>query len=382
MIALQAELAGDTEIVFKTIKFMSNGKCMIVFIAQIIRGRVLCVLFKSCYSAKEKRPMNKVKQMIVILFCAAVMVVVYFYYFYPTPIVKTFQSINASLAKLEKKSITIDGYTVNYYEGLSPKDKDTLVLLHGLGDDKNSFVLAAKRLSDQYHILLVDLLGHGENEKMAGLDYSVEGQAEMIRKFIQDKRIEKLYLGGNSMGGHIAAAYAARYQNTLKGLIIINAPGLIIDDHVAYNGFEDRTISEEELDSIMEKAFYKVPKLPKPLKVFKVNQMNESHDFLKYIVIPHIMNNKDCDLVNRVSSIHVPSLILWGKHDTIVKYNIAERYHKLIFDSKLVVIEDAAHCPQLETPDRVAAEIDIFIKETKSQFYDNKISGRFYYSVN
>lgn len=309
----------------------------------------------------------KVKQVLVVLFSVVFIIGVYLYHFYPAPIVKAFNYINASLAKLEKKALVIDGYTVNYYEGVSSKEKDIIVLLHGLGDDKNSFVMSAKRLSDQNHIILLDLLGHGENEKMAGLDYSIEGQAEMVRKFAQAKNLEKYHLGGNSMGGHIAAAYAARYQDTLKGLIIINAPGLIIDDHIAYNGFEDRTISEEELESIMAKAFYKVPRLPKPFKVFKVNQMNESHDFLKYIVIPQIMNNKDCDLMNKISSIQVPSLILWGKHDAIVKYNIAERYDKLLLHSKLVVIENASHCPQLETPDRVSAEIDVFIKEAKSK---------------
>ena len=148
------------------------------------------------------------------------------------------------LSPSRKSSIIIDGYTVNYYEGLNSTGKDTPILLHGLGADKNSFVLSAKFLSDQYHVILPDLLGHGDNDKVADLDYSIEGQVEMNRKFAKAKNIETFHLGGHSMGGHISAAYATKYQDTLKSLILINAPGLKIDDHIAYNGFEDRTLSE------------------------------------------------------------------------------------------------------------------------------------------
>ena len=310
----------------------------------------------------------KARQVLLAITSVIFIISVYLYHFHPAPIIKSLNYINASLAHLEKKSIIIDGYTVNYYEGLASKNKDTLILLHGLGDDKNSFVLSAKTLSDQYHVILPDLLGHGENEKITSLDYSIEGQVEMVRKFALAKNIEKFHLGGHSMGGHISASYATKYQDTLKSLIIINAPGLIIDDHVAYNGFEDRTISIEELDSIMAKAFYKIPKLPKPLKVFKVNQINESNDFIKYTIIPQIMNSKDFDLISKAVNINVPCLILWGKHDEIVKYNIAEKYNKLIRGSKLIIVDNASHCPQLEVPDIISAEIDTFIKGTNPPY--------------
>ena len=146
----------------------------------------------------------KIKQVLLAIAGVIFIIGLYLYHFYPTPIIKTYNYMNTSLAKLEKKSIIIDGYTVNYYEGLASKDKDTLVLLHGLEGNKDSFVKSAKSLSDQYHIILPDLLGHGENEKVAGIDYSIEGQAEMIRKFVKAKNIEMFHLGGHSMGGHIS----------------------------------------------------------------------------------------------------------------------------------------------------------------------------------
>ena len=78
----------------------------------------------------------KVKQTLLAVISAIFIIGIYLYNFYPTPLVNAFNYMNASLAKLEKKSILIDGYTVNYYEGLASEDKDTLILLHGLRDDK------------------------------------------------------------------------------------------------------------------------------------------------------------------------------------------------------------------------------------------------------
>lgn len=317
-------------------------------------------------SKKEKSLARlTVKQVLLAMTFVIFIIGLSLYHLYPTPIIKTYKYTNASLAYLEKKSIMIDGYTVHYYEGLASQEKDTLVLLHGLGDDKDSFVRVAKNLSDQYHILLPDLLGHGENEKLSDADYRIEGQVDMIRKFVKAKNIEMFHLGGHSMGGHIAAAYATKYQDTLKSLIIINSPGLKIDDDIAYNDFEDKTITEQDLEPLLAKIFFKIPKLPKPFRIFQINQLNENHDFTKYILLPQIMNSNDFDLINKISIIQVPTLILWGQHDEIVKHNIAEKFNELIPHSKLIYIDNASHCPQLEVPNIISADIDQFIKETK-----------------
>jgi pimeloyl-ACP methyl ester carboxylesterase len=70
--------------------------------------------------------------------------------------------------------------------------------------------------------------------KKEGLDYSIDG-----RNF-SEVLFRKLYasqfnLVGNSMGGHTAAAYAIKYPNDLTNLILLDAAGIKIDDHVVYN---------------------------------------------------------------------------------------------------------------------------------------------------
>ena len=62
-----------------------------------------------------------------------------------------------------------------------------------------------------------------------------------------------------------------------------------------------------------------------------------------------------------MKDIFIPTLILWGRQDGIVGYNVAEKYARNIPNATLLTMENAAHCPQLEVPQEVAAAIDNFI---------------------
>ena len=94
------------------------------------------------------------------IFASAILIVGIIYFIYPGLMVSAVQSLSASGAGLTKKSIDLDGYTAHYYEGGDPS-QPTLMLLHGLNDDKNSFVTSIRELSLSYHIVLPDLQAHG-----------------------------------------------------------------------------------------------------------------------------------------------------------------------------------------------------------------------------
>lgn len=94
-----------------------------------------------------------------------------------------------------------------------------------------------------------------------------------------------------------------------------------------------------------------------------ISQINNSRDFLNNIIIPQIKNGDYFDLKDRISEIKAPTLILWGKHDKVVKFNVAERYNRDIPISEIEVIDNASHSPQLEVPNVVATSINSFIKK-------------------
>ena len=284
------------------------------------------------------------------------------YFFFPKLLVDQTNASYASAANLEKKAVLVNGYTVNFYESKASDDKPNFVLLHGMGDDKSSFLQTAKFLSEDYHLILPDLAGHGENERKQGLDYSINGQATFLKSFLEKLDIKKFNLVGNSMGGHTAAAYAVKYPNDLNNLILLDAAGIKIDDHVVYGGFGKEIENKEELNAVLQRVFYKVPSLPGPIADYMIKTINNSKDFVDDTLIPAIKNGKYFNLKDDVQSIKAPTLVLQGKHDEVVSFNIAEYYRDHIPNANLVVIQNASHSPQLEVPEEVAIAIKNFIQ--------------------
>jgi pimeloyl-ACP methyl ester carboxylesterase len=282
--------------------------------------------------------------------------------FFPQVLVDQTNFSYASASNLEKKTVVVNGYTVHFYESKANDDKPNFVMLHGMADDKSSFLQTAKFLSNEYHLILPDLAGHGDNERKQGLDYSINGQATFLKSFLEQLKVTNFNLIGNSMGGHTAAAYAIKYPNDVKNLVLLDAAGIKIDDHVVYGGFGKKIENKEELNIVLQRVFYQVPDLPGPIANYMMETVNNSKYFVDDTLIPAITNGKYFNLKDDVQSIKAPTLVLQGKHDEVVRFNIAEYYKNHIRNATLVVIENAAHSPQLEVPEEVANDINQFIK--------------------
>jgi len=95
---------------------------------------------------------------------------------------------------------------------------ESLMLLHGFGLNKDNFVKTARYLTPHYRVIIPDHIGFGESSHPQGADYAPPAQAERIRAFAHALGIERLHLGGSSMGGQIALTYAARYPAEVASL--------------------------------------------------------------------------------------------------------------------------------------------------------------------
>ncbi len=241
------------------------------------------------------------------------------FYFFPQKIIQLTNWSFANSANLEKKSIVVDTYTIHYYLSKNWDKKETLVLLHGMGDDKSSFLQSAKLLSKKYNLILPDLNGHGDNAKDKKGDYSIKGQTLFLKQFLKAINVQQFFLGGNSMGGHTALAYTIHYPQQVKALILINAPGVTLDDHVVYGGFGKPMKNKGDLDKVLARVFYKIPDLPAPIANYMITTVNGSLDFVDNTLVPAILNGADFDLKDKIQKITTPTLILWGKHDSVVK---------------------------------------------------------------
>ncbi|MAT84917.1 MAG: hypothetical protein CMD39_11580 [Gammaproteobacteria bacterium] len=64
-----------------------------------------------------------------------------------------------------------------------------------------------------------------------------------------------------------------------------------------------------------------------------------------------------------LSTLAQPTLILWGRHDTLIGVDVAEQFHAALPDSTLIVYEDLGHVPMEESPRRTAQDVRAFLED-------------------
>ena len=107
-------------------------------------------------------------------------------------------------------SITIAGKRISYsLEGNGPN----LLLLHGFGEAGWVWESMARKLADQYTVLVPDLPGSGNSEAID--DMSIDGLARRMHELMKEIGWEQCVLIGHSMGGYIALAWAEFFPKSL-----------------------------------------------------------------------------------------------------------------------------------------------------------------------
>ncbi len=256
-----------------------------------------------------------------------------------------------------------DGLEYVYLEG---GRGEPLLLLHGFGSSKDNFARVAAHLTSHYRLLIPDHIGFGESSKPAEGDYSPPAQAERLRRFARALGIERLHLGGSSMGGHIAMTYAALYPEAVASLWLLDpggvrsAPRQPVWESFKRTGRNPLLVdSGEDYARLFALLMSDPPYVPRP--VFEVmarariaNREVEQRAFEHFGRDP---------LEARVEGLPVPTLIVWGEEDRVLSVACGERLQQLIPGARLIRLPGIGHLPMIECAERCAADYRAFRAE-------------------
>ena len=125
----------------------------------------------------------------------------------------------ATPTKPLSKTLRVNDLALHYLEW-GEADAPDIVCVHGYGGSAHNFNALARHLRDRFHIIAVDVRGHGESAWSEAGAYRYADQASDLAAFAKQLGLEKFVLIGTSMGGIIAMAYAAEHAERLLGLVI------------------------------------------------------------------------------------------------------------------------------------------------------------------
>src|SRR5262245_21289232 len=125
------------------------------------------------------------------------------------------------LADTRLRYVTVHGYRRAYrMAGTGP----VLLLLHGIGDSSESWLLVTGELAQHHTVVVPDLLGHGASDKPRA-DYAVAAYANGMRDLLDVLGIETATLVGHSLGGGVAAQFAYQFPERCERLVLVASGG-------------------------------------------------------------------------------------------------------------------------------------------------------------
>jgi pimeloyl-ACP methyl ester carboxylesterase len=260
------------------------------------------------------------------------------------------------------------GYEKNGCAGEALKGKSTqpapicncIALIHGLGDTaltwKRVFQSTAADFTEPVHFVAFQLPGTGGSETPQNptYGYRVRKQAETLRKALAPI-CPHWELVGNSLGGWIASWLALDWPEGVTKLMLVDSAGLKSSTVAARTFFEEPT--GESLKEFDKKAFFKHREVPDFVWRAAAEEMREStaNDTIK-------AQTEDDFLDSRLSSLQIPTFLVWGKEDGIIPLSSGEAMHALIHGSTLKVIPDCGHLPQKECVKPLLQSIESMIR--------------------
>lgn len=242
----------------------------------------------------------------------------------------------------------IKNTSINYvfYEN---KSKESLVFLHGWGQNIEMMMGLAKPFVKKYNVLILDLPGFGSSAEPDNV-WSIYDYAEMLDLVLKELKIKNPILIGHSFGGKISLCYAIKYNP--KKIVLLASP------------FKKK-IKKETFKVKVYKFIKKIPGLNKLENFVKkhvgsTDYKNASEKMRKILV-----NHVNLDLTSELSKIKCPTLLIWGTNDEAVPIEDGQELEKLINNAGLVVYEGCTHYAYLERLDQTIRVLNSFIGSDK-----------------
>jgi len=134
------------------------------------------------------------------------------------------------------KYLQYQGHTVRYkVKGSGP----AMVLLHGFLESLVMWDDFVQALSKMNKVITIDLPGFGKTDVFSE-NHSMELMADVVNAVLKEENIKHCILAGHSMGGYVSLAFAKKYAEKLKGLVLFHSHAGADDEQAKIN--RNRTI--------------------------------------------------------------------------------------------------------------------------------------------
>ena len=266
-----------------------------------------------------------------------------------------------------------------------------VVLIHGMVNSSRHWEQVALRLADSYTVIAPDLIGHGDSATPRG-DYSLGAHAASIRDLLAAIGIDRATIVGHSLGGGVAMQFFYQFPQRVERLVLVSSGGLGRDVSpllrtAAMPGASlmlSLAAHRRVLSALMDagermrargwsKGVYlkAIARALRPLE-----QPGARRAFLQTLRSVIDVRGQHVSATDRLYLLNsMPTLVVWGERDNTIPLAHGRDTHRAVPGSRFETLPRAAHFPNLEDPEGLAAVLRDFIETTEPGDIDDSDWG-------
>jgi pimeloyl-ACP methyl ester carboxylesterase len=284
-------------------------------------------------------------------------------------------SLLARWAPAPSGFIEVKGQRVHLRDVGPRSDVLPIVLLHGTASSLHTWEGWVAALSRSRRVVTFDLPGFGLTGPFAGRydphDYRGDTYARFVFDLLDELKIGRAVIGGNSLGGEIAWRAATLAPERFERLILVDAAGYALAPQDVPLGFRLAyvpligRISEHLLPrALVASSVHSVYGDPSRISETLVDRyfeltLREGNRRALGLRLQQLEPGAQAD---RIRSIRMPTLVLWGGRDRLIPLADARRFAAEIPGAQLVVFDDLGHVPHEEDPARTVTPVLAFLE--------------------
>jgi pimeloyl-ACP methyl ester carboxylesterase len=267
--------------------------------------------------------------------------------------------MSISYAEGCERRTTADGEELRYYEvGTGPIP---VVLLHGLFGSPTNWLSIMHELSDHYRFFALQLpIDFGHNRRHTSFQ-SLGQLTNHVKMFFREIGLDHAVVCGNSLGGQVALDFCVGQPERVDRLILSGSAGLF--ERSLAGGRPPRLCREYIRKQACEIFFD--PKHVTEELIDDVYEMLSDRHYRRFL-LKVAKATRDRYMLEDLAQVHIPTMIIWGRDDSITPPFVAEQFCDHISTAELVFIDHCGHAPPIEQPGDFARRLDAFLDDMKS----------------
>jgi abhydrolase domain-containing protein 6 len=243
-----------------------------------------------------------------------------------------------------------------------------LVLVHGFGADKESWLGLIARIDRSRAVAAFDLPGFGEASAIHPREASAKRQAKALLDAMSQLGIDRAHLVGSSMGGGICQRLARDYPSRVLSMTLLgSAAGVSVEKSELSLALERGenpllTTSPEDFERLVGWMMSKKPTIPRPIALYQGTERMARAQKHAALFAGFVGAPKEERMPIDLEAIQAPALVIQGDEDKVIHPSTARALGSRLPDARLVMLPGVGHIPQLEAAGQVASSIDAFAR--------------------